>query len=109
MGSMNQPEYGWLVSAVSASATGRAFDTRNAKNYGYLYYSAGGNSAIYDFDVSHDATAWVTQATITAAAATPGIALVNGYFPYVRVNAKLMYSAAGGSAKLAVYYAPGMV
>lgn len=105
---MNQPEVGWLISGVSASAVGRVFDTRLANNYAYLYYSGGGNSAIFDLQASHDATAWMVAGTYTATAGGQGTAQIAAYYPFVRVNARLMYSAAGGSAKLAVYYAPGL-
>ena len=105
MAVLNPPDP-WLFSAQAANGTGSARNTRHALNAAYLTYIASANSAIWNLEASHNGSGWMVIATYTATATQTGTAQIQGYFPYVRANAVSVYSAAGGSAKLWVHYAP---
>ncbi len=59
---------GYIASAQAAQGTGNqtALDCRATRNYGYLFYKASGESAIFNVEASHDLTAWMVIATYTA-------------------------------------------
>lgn len=102
------PLGGQLLSAHSAQITGSAFDTRMAADRGYLFFKASGESAIFNFEASHDAAQWVIQQRVTATATQTGALQLTGYFPYVRANLTQVYSAAGGSGVVWVHWTPGL-
>ena len=99
---------GYLLSAVSAEDTGAAMDCRACANYGYLYYQASGQSAIFNVEASHDGDSWMTVATYTATATQEGTAQYAAYYPYVRGNVAELYSGAGKTGVIWAYYAPGL-
>lgn len=102
----------WLLSAISAEGASSAMDCRLSRNYGYLYYQASGQSAIFDVHASHNGSAWLTALTVTATANFTGTAQIAAFYPYVRVNARKMFTGTGGdtsaTATLWVHYSPGI-
>lgn len=95
----------FLLSGANASGAGGAIDCR-ASWGGYLHYEASGNSAIFDLQASPDQSRWMTFATYTATATQSGTAQHSAYYPYVRAVAHSVYSAAGGSANVWVFWHP---
>ena len=98
-----------LLSAVSAVITGSARDCRHCGNYGLLFwqmptatdpYDA---SAVANFEVSQDMTAWMIEKIVTATASLTGTAYLEGYYPYVRGNVThVWYDTAKESATGAI-------
>ena len=99
---IQSPLGGYLFSAHSAIVTGSGFDLRAAADRGYLFYVASGESAIFNLEVSHDATAWMIHTRATATATQTGTAQITGVFPYLRGNLTQVYS---GSNKTGVVWA----
>jgi hypothetical protein len=112
MGQVLDHHRGFLVSGQSAEGTGGVIlPTFNAANYGYLWYQASGESAIFNLEASHDSTGWLIVATYTATATLTGTAQIAGMFPYLRANVTELYTAtgAGGTATgvLWAHFTPG--
>ena len=97
----------WSLVSASGNRTGSGIDCRNAANYGLLSYFCVGNSAIFDVKTGPDGAVYQTALSITATAGTSAIVQVSAFWPYVRADARSIYSAAGGSAVLSVHWAPG--
>lgn len=101
MGVISNPS-NLLVSAGQGSGNGSALDVRAA--YGqFMQIATYAASAIYTFQVSYDATAWLSSATYTAITTT-AIVSGNNYYPYVRAQVNSLYSAAGGTGSGILYY-----
>ena len=104
----------WLLSGQSASGAGAGIDTRRAANNGMLMLACApvggtGYSGVFDFQVSHDATGWLTHTTLSATATQTAHTQLTGYFPYVRGVARLIYSGAGGTGALYAHWSPGLI
>lgn len=104
----------WLLSGQSASGAGAAIDTRRAAANSMLTLACKpeggtGYSGVFDFQVSHDGTGWLTHSTYSSTATQTAQIQLSGYFPYVRGVARLIYSGAGGTGALYAHYAPGLI
>ena len=93
----------YLVSAQQGSGNGSALDVRQAVGQ-YIHIATYAASAIYTFQTSFDATAWLTTATVTA---TPTTAILSGnnYYPFVRTQINNLYSGGGNTGSGVMYYA----
>lgn len=106
---MSHRQSGFLVRSASANGvTGSALDCLLAPNYGILTYSVGGNSAIWDLMVAADNSIFVTALSVTSTAASSAQLQISAYYPYIKAGARLIYSAAGGSAVVTINYTPGI-
>lgn len=114
MGAITNPA-NFLLSGVTANGTGSATGRIPNANVldcragwgAYLHYECAGNSAIFDVQASYDiARGWQTIATYTATATQTGTANHSAIYPFVRAVARSIYSAAGGSAQLWVFWHP---
>ena len=110
----------YLLSAVNEVITGSALDCRHVASDGYLYWSTEGigpdplsASAVANFEVSHDLTAWMVVHTITATARLTGTAQIPGHFPYVRGNVTNVYIATAtiysGTGTITMHWSPRLV
>lgn len=87
-----------------------AFDNRAGANFGYLYYSAAGASAILNVVASHDQTAWMIAQTVTATTGVAGgTASLTVFYPYIGIRPVALFSGAAGTANLIVHYTPGAI
>lgn len=98
---------GWPLVSASGNRTGSAIDCRNAANYGLLSWFCAGNSAIFDVKAGPNASLMMSALAVTATAGASGMLQVSAFYPFVRVDARSIYSAAGGSAVLSVNWSPG--
>lgn len=98
---------GWSLVSASGNRTGSAVDCRNAAAYGLLSFFCAGNSAIFDVKTGPNPAVMMSAIAVTATAGASGMLQVSAYWPYVRVDARSIYSAAGGSAQLSVNWSPG--
>lgn len=77
---------------------------------GYVYYSAAGASAIITLVGSHDASAWLPVATVTAVTGTDGGSLaVSSFYPYLGAQINALYSGAAGTAAPIVHFTPVVI
>lgn len=98
-----------LSGTATSGAVPLPFDNRANANFGHLYYSAAGASAIVNIIASHDATAWGTVLTVTAVTGTPvSTAQVSAFYPYIAARASLIYSGAAGTGQPLVFWTPGV-
>lgn len=100
-----------LVSASANNASGAgstALDLRASQPWGILETKCTGNSAILDFQYSPNNVDWATALSITATNGGTAFAQISAFYPYVRAQARLVYSAAGGSAVAHAYYRAGI-
>lgn len=98
----------YLASAVQANgAVSTAQDCRRTQDYGYLFYVASGQSALWQLQASHNTTAWLPVQTFTATATETGTAQLMGFYPYLRVNVLSAFSGGGATGTLWVFYQPG--
>jgi hypothetical protein len=99
----------FLASARATQGTGSGVDCRHTSHFAWLRWCVSGNSAVFSLDASDDAQTWLAALTVTATVGTTGYSSLAGYFPYVRANVTKVASAAGGSAQVTIFYAPGLV
>lgn len=92
----------YLVSAQQGSGTGSALDTRAAMGQ-FMHIATYAASALYTFQVSFDATAWLTSGVYTATTTT---AIVSGnvYYPYVRAQVNNIWSGGGNTGSGILFY-----
>lgn len=96
-----------LQSGAVNNASGGILDARAAGDFAILMVQTSGNSAVWDFQYSPDGVNFATALTVTATVGTTGMYQVSAYYPYVKFAARLIASAAGGSARVNAYYRPG--
>lgn len=93
-----------LLTTQAANGTGSGFDCRNVGAEAFMSYFVTGNSAIFELQAAADGIRYLTFATLTGAANTTGTANYSAYYPWVRAVARSVYSAAGGSAQVSIYW-----
>lgn len=96
-----------LVSGAANNASGGTLDARAAGNFAVMAVQCSGNSAIWDLMMSPDNSNFVTALTVTATVGTTGVYQISAYYPFVKFAARLIYSAAGGSATVNSFYRAG--
>ncbi len=96
-----------LVSGAANNASGGTLDARGAGNFAVMTVQTSGNSAIWDLLVSPNNEIFGTALTVTGTVGTTGFYQISAYYPFVKFATRLVYSAAGGSARVNSYYRPG--
>lgn len=96
-----------LQSGAVNGASGGILDARAAGDFAILEVQCSGNSAVWDFLFSPQGTDFGTALTVTATVGTTAFYQVSAYYPFVKFAARLVASAAGGSARVNAYYRPG--
>lgn len=100
---------GWLISGAAANnVSGTALDLRTCQPWAIAQVKCTGNSAIVDLMYSPNGTDWATAITYTATNGGTAYSQISAFYPYIKAATRLVYSAAGGSARAYVYYRAGM-
>lgn len=92
----------YIVSAQQGSGNGSALDVRIGVGQ-YIEIATYAVSALYTFQVSKDATAWLSSGVFTATTTT---AIVSGnlYYPYVRAQVNSIWSGGGNTGSGTMFY-----
>jgi hypothetical protein len=96
-----------VVSAAANNVSGGTLDARGAGNFAVMTVQTSGNSAIWDLLVSPNNLVFGTGLTVTGTVGSTGFYQISAYYPFVKFAARLIYSAAGGTATINAYYRPG--
>ena len=102
---------GYLVSSRTWTGVGESFDCTASQDRGMLWWCASGESAIFNFEASHNESVWGIVLRVTASATQTGTAQLTGYFPYVRANVtwrNIRTEPTTATANLWVYWSPVM-
>ena len=100
---------GYMFSAQAAVGTSEVFNCTATQPQGRLWWQSSGESAVFNFQASHDGSVWGVVETYTATATQTGTANLTGYYPYVRavvtwVTTRTAVTTATGT--LWVYWSP---